>query len=334
MKYHTRNSIKRNLLFINSDTLSTMNTISTMYNEVVKGLGNPQKSLPSKFFYDKNGSELFESICEVEEYYLTRTELRIMEMNIQEISNLLGEQVQLIELGSGSSRKTRILLNNLEKLDSYVPVDISSKFLAETVEKLKAEYPALQIIPKVTDYTRPFNLPGTAQNTIKIVFFPGSTIGNFTIERARSFIRIIADVVGGDGGLLIGFDLKKDTRTLENAYNDSEGVTAAFNKNILLRLNRELGADFNPEYFEHRAFYNEMESRMEMHLVSLAEQKVRVNGAEFHFSKEESIHTENSHKYSIDEFRELSTPHFEPVKTWTDSDNKFCVQLLKKNRRK
>ncbi|MAO65987.1 MAG: L-histidine N(alpha)-methyltransferase [Balneola sp.] len=301
-----------------------------MLEEVLQGLKEPQKSLPSKYFYDKRGSELFEQICELDEYYPTRTELSIMRDNIDEITDQLGSKIQLIELGSGSSLKTRLLLDHLPEINSYVPVDISNDFLADVVENLQREYPLLDIIPVAADYTKPFDLPEADLDARRVAYYPGSTIGNFTKEKAADFIALLADLLGDNGGLLIGFDLLKDRDTLINAYDDAKGVTAKFNKNILRRINRELAADFDVDSFEHRAFFNEEKSRIEMHLVSQKDQQVDIMGTVIHFSKGETIHTENSHKYSLESFREITAPHFQPQKTWTDKKEMFTVQFLTK----
>ncbi len=299
-----------------------------MLNDVLEGLRKSQKTLPSKYFYDKKGSELFESICNLEEYYLTRTELEVMEENIHEITKKLGDHVQLIELGSGSSVKTRLLLNNLEHIASYVPVDISEEFLEEVTENLKNEYPDLIIKPVSADYTKPFDLPESKPGIKKIIYFPGSTIGNFTKEKANRFIASIADLVGENGGLLIGFDLIKDRDTLIAAYDDSKGITAAFNKNILAHINRELDADFDLNQFEHRAVFNEEASRIEMHLVSKIEQQIKIGGSEIQFFEGETIHTENSHKYSLASFRVMTAPYFEKALSWTDKQELFAIQYL------
>lgn len=308
-------------------TKQSMRT-SQMLDEVLQGLQKPQKTLPSKYFYDKRGSELFEQICELDEYYLTCTELKIMKVNIHEIVDALGAPIQLIELGSGSSTKTRLLLDNVENIYSYVPVDISEDFLEEVADELQNEYPLLDIKPIAADYTKPFELPGTPDNVRKIAYYPGSTIGNFTKEKAQDFIKLISELVGKEGGLLIGFDLLKDRDTLLAAYNDSEGITAAFNKNILQRVNRKLGADFSLGQFAHKAIFNEEESRIEMHLVSLEDQIVNIDGMKIYFKEEETIHTENSHKYSIESFRKLTEPNLKPYKKWIDEEEKFCVQFL------
>lgn len=310
-------------------TLEKTNVSAEMLSDVLEGLQQPQKTLPSKYFYDQKGSELFEQITELDEYYLTRTELQIMQGNIQKIANSLGEKIQLVELGSGSSFKTRLLLNHLEQIHSYVPVDISKNFLDEVAENLRVEFPDLKINPVATDYTRSLELPETPDGVNRIIYFPGSTIGNFTKEHAEEFIGLIANSIHQNGGLLIGFDLVKDREALLAAYDDSEGVTAQFNKNILRRINRELGADFDLHQFDHQAIFNEDKSRIEMYLVSKSVQVVHIIGEEISFEKGETIHTENSHKYTLSSFREMTKPYFEHVITWTDANDYFAVQYLK-----
>lgn len=301
---------------------------SEMLREVLEGLRKQQKTLPSKYFYDKRGSELFEQICELGEYYPTRTELSIMKNNIKDIAEYLGSNLQLIELGSGSSLKTRMLLDHLSNIHSYVPVDISDDFLFSVAENLQSEYPLLDINPVSVDYTKPFNLPDKDNDVRRLVYYPGSTIGNFTQEEARDFIAQISNLIGENGGLLIGFDLIKDQDTLIAAYDDKHGVTAEFNKNLLHRINRELDANFDVEQFEHKAIFNEEKNRIEMHLMSLVDQSVGILGNSIRFNRRETIHTENSHKYSLQSFKELTKPHFKSVKTWTDKKNMFAVQYL------
>ncbi len=303
-------------------------TSSAMLTEVLEGLQKPQKTLPSKYFYDKRGSELFEKICTLDEYYLTRTELEIMQHNIREITSTLGKHVQLIELGSGSSLKTRLLLDHLDDIHSYVPVDISEEFLQNVTRDLQKEYPDLLIEPIAADYTKPFDLSESPEGVKKLFYFPGSTIGNFTRQKAADFIGLISNLIQEKGGLLIGFDLIKDREKLIAAYDDSKGVTAAFNKNILVRINRELNADFDPDQFKHRAVFNEKESRIEMHLVSLEEQSVTICREVICFEEGETIHTENSHKYSLRSFREMSAPFFKNVQTWMDDEQLFAIQFL------
>jgi dimethylhistidine N-methyltransferase len=305
-------------------------TINThMLDEVLETLSRPQKCLPSKYFYDERGSRLFEQICDLEEYYPTDADLEIMSKNISAITDQLGSGIELIELGSGSSRKTRLLLEELQDLAAYMPVDISEEFLKGVADQLRADYPGLTVIPIAADYTRPFQIPDAAQPyTKRVAYYPGSTIGNFTPENARNFLGVINSLVQPDGGLLVGVDLKKDKEILERAYNDSQGITAAFNKNILIRLNRELGADFKVDQYEHRAFFNEEEGRIEMHLVSQQDQTVTIDHAEFFIQQGETIHTENSYKYTLEEFEELVAPHFTVEQVWTDRHDYFSVQYL------
>ncbi|MEX0994410.1 MAG: L-histidine N(alpha)-methyltransferase, partial [Balneolaceae bacterium] len=299
-----------------------------MFKEVVEGMSRPAKILPTKYLYDQRGSELFDQICEVDEYYPTDTEISIMKKNIGEMTDLLGRGVRLIEFGSGSSFKTRLLLDHLEELSGYIPVEISGKFLRKAVRRLREEYPGLQIYPVVADYTQPFELPENGSGRKNVVYFPGSTIGNFRPEKAREFLRRIAVLTGSDGGLLIGVDLKKDRKILEAAYNDADGVTAAFNKNILVRFNRELNADFDIDRFAHRAFYNEAKGRIEMHLVSLTEQNIHIGNTTFHLKEGETLHTENSYKYTTEEFKKLASGIFDVTKIWVDDAEYFSVQYL------
>jgi dimethylhistidine N-methyltransferase len=307
----------------------TETTNTAMRDDVLETLSRPQKCLPSKYFYDERGSELFERICELDEYYLTDADLEIMRDNIDEIVDRIGKEVELIELGSGSSRKSRLLLDHLEDIAAYFPVDISESFLKQTTEQLRKDYPELEIVPIAADYTQPFQLPDASESyRHRVAYYPGSTIGNFTPENARNFLGVIRQLILPDGGLLIGVDLKKDRSVLETAYNDSQGVTAAFNKNILLRLNRELGADFEVDQYAHKAFFNEGESRIEMHLVSQKDQEVHIDHADFFIGEGESIHTENSYKYSLDAFEELVAPHFNVEQVWTDRRDYFSVQYL------
>lgn len=302
-----------------------------MREEIMEGLRQPQKMIPSKFFYDERGSELFEKITGLDEYYPTRTEKKILKKNIDAITDRIGSDSVLVELGSGSSTKTRLLLDHLPDLAAYVPVDISQDYLLETVRSLKQEYPDLIIKPVCADYTKPFGIPDIGRPfDYYVLFYPGSTIGNFRPERAQQFLETISRLLVPGGGLLIGVDLKKDPSLLEAAYNDTEGVTAEFNKNMLSRLNRELDADFDIEQFKHRAFYNEAEGRIEMHLVSLCDQSARLNGEIVRFEKGETIHTENSYKYSLDEFAALVSDWFEVEKVWTDEEGLFSLQYLVK----
>ena len=310
--------------------LNETNVLNGLYTNIISGLEKHQKELPSKYFYDERGSELFELICNLDEYYPTDCEIEIMNDNIAEISSLVGSNVQLIELGSGSSIKTRLLLENLKNIAMYVPVDISSDYLKTIVAQLQEDYPDIPIRPVAADYTEPFQFPQTSKSEKKVIYFPGSTIGNFTKTAARMFLNNLGSKLDNHDGLLIGVDLKKDINVLEAAYNDCKGITAEFNKNILRRINRELGSNFNIENFEHRAHYNSTAGRIEMHLCSTKNQLVQINGRSFSFSKGESIHTENSHKYTVKEFEELVSESFTRVKTWTDSRSYFSVHYFEK----
>lgn len=301
----------------------------SMMTEVLQGLQKKQKAIPGKYFYDERGSDLFEQITRLEEYYPTRRELEIMQDHLAEITSQIGEHSILVELGSGSSRKTRLLLDALPGLAGYVPVDISETYLAEVVQTLKKEYPDLIIKPVCADYTQPFQVPEFNHSSNNyVLFYPGSTIGNFRPEEARRFLATLSKILDPEEGMLIGVDLKKDKEMLEAAYNDRKGITAEFNKNVLIRLNRELEADFDPDHFRHHAFYNEREGRVEMHLISDKDQTVTIGKEQIRFNKGESIHTENSYKYSPDEFKELVRPWFSVQRVWMDKHNHFSVQYL------
>lgn len=296
--------------------------------EVLAGLGAKQKTLSPKFFYDERGSTLFDEITRLPEYYLTGTELAIMRRHVGEIAGLVGPQASLIEFGSGSSTKTRILLEHLDRLAAYVPVDISREHLLAAAAGVAADFPHIEVLPVAADFTRPFELPTPRVMPLRnIVYFPGSTIGNFTPAAALELLRVMHHEAAEDGALLIGVDLKKDKAILERAYNDSEGVTAAFNLNLLERLNREFGGNFALDGFEHCAVYNEELGRIEMHLVSLREQAVSIGGEVFHFAEGETIRTEYSHKYTLEEFGAMARhAGFEITEAWTDERNLFSVQ--------
>lgn len=307
------------------------NTASAFEEDVLEGLMKDQKSLPSKYFYDERGSELFEQICELEEYYPTDAELEILENYSDQISAEIGPKCLIIEFGSGSSTKTRLLLQKLDDVAGYVPVDISKDFLMEEADKLQNEFPGLNIQPVAADYTKPFEIYSNGRAEKRVIFFPGSTIGNFIPNRARDFLYQSAELLKSSDGLLIGVDLKKDTEILNKAYNDEKGVTAEFNKNLLGRMNRELGADFDLDKFTHRAFYNEEEGRVEMYLMSLEDQNVIVAGEQIDFKKGEMIHTENSYKYSTEEFSELISKKFDLKQSWYDSEHLFSVHYFEKS---
>jgi len=298
--------------------------------EVLNGLRKPQKELPSKYFYDEKGSHLYERICALDEYYIPRTEAAIMESNIEDVAELLESRVLLIEYGCGNCAKTRVLLDHLLEPAAFIPVDISREQLLRTAKELVSEYPNLEVLPVCADYTSGFELPSVKQPSYRrVIYFPGSTIGNFDLIPAKHFLEHIAMVCGPGGGLLIGVDLKKDISVLHRAYNDNEGVTAAFNLNLLERINRELDCDFQLDWFEHYAFYNPRESRVEMHLVSLREQTVHLDNVTIPFARGESIWTESSYKFNLDEFEQMAAAAGLKVeRIWTDEQQWFSVQYL------
>lgn len=298
--------------------------------EVTAGLSRPLKELPPKYFYDERGSELFEAICELPEYYLTRAELALMRGHAHEMARHLGPGCAVIEYGSGSGRKTRILLAALNPV-AYVPIDIAREQLRVTAQELAGEFPGLPVTAVCADYSRALKLPQLAGPPARrrVIYFPGSTIGNLSLPEAARFLANARRLAQPGGAMLVGVDLKKDAARLNAAYNDARGVTAAFNLNLLARINRELGADFGLAAFRHHAFYNGALGRIEMHLVSLKDQRVRVGGAAFAFRGGETIHTENSYKYSLDEFHALArSAGFEPVRSWTDGERQFAVHYL------
>ncbi|HXJ51982.1 MAG TPA: L-histidine N(alpha)-methyltransferase [Burkholderiales bacterium] len=293
---------------------------------MIAGLALPQKALPPKYFYDDPGSRLFERICRLPEYYLTRTELALTKANIAAIARFAGRGCELVEYGSGESLKTRLLIRALRPA-AYLPVDISQAALRGAAERLGREFPWLEIVPVNGDFSRPVELPRS--RAPRVVYFPGSTIGNLSPEEAHAFLSMTR---GQAARMLVGVDLRKAATTLHAAYNDSRRVTAAFNLNLLARINRELGADFDPKSFEHYAFYNAAAGRIEMHLVSLTRQNVRIGRHRFAFEAGESIHTENSYKYSIEGFRALAAAAgYLGEKTWTDRRGLFALHALRAN---
>jgi dimethylhistidine N-methyltransferase len=296
--------------------------------EVLHGLARSHKELPCKYFYDERGARLFEQICELPEYYLTRCELAILARHAADVARLLGPGCVLVEYGSGAGRKTRLLLDRLPTAAAYVPVDISREQLLRSAGQLARRYPALEVVPLCADFTRPFTLPPLQHpGARRAVYFSGSTIGNFGPAEALALLARIARLCGPGGGLLIGVDLQKEARILEPAYNDRQGVTAAFNLNLLARINRELGADFDLERFEHRAFYDARHGRIEMHLVSRQAQLVHLGGATVRLAAGETIRTEYSYKYSREDFARLSAAAgLEVRQVWTDEQGLFSVQ--------
>jgi dimethylhistidine N-methyltransferase len=302
--------------------------------DVLAGFSRLPKSLPCKYLYDEEGARLFEAICQLPEYYPTRTEMAILQQNINAIAAIIGPRANLVDLGSGSGQKTRLLLDHLEQPASYCPVDVAHQQLLECSSQLISEYPGLAVEPVCADYTAPFRLPALPPGSGPItLFFPGSTIGNFEPAEAVSFLRRMAGLCGEDGGLLIGVDLKKSSQVLNPAYNDSQGVTARFNLNLLARANRELHAGFVLPQFRHHAFYHESAGRIEMHLVSRRLQCVPVDGTAFTFARGESIVTEHSYKYTIGQFRDLAArASLEVTRCWTDDRRWFSVQYLRRRR--
>lgn len=303
-----------------------------LLSEVLTGLTAPQKTLPCKYFYDQKGSQLFDKICELAEYYPTRTEISILDQSAREISDKVGPKITLIELGSGSSSKTENLLQKIDEVQRYVPIDISREHLMEASERIAGRFPHIEVWPICADMNEEVSLPDDIDTTSKrVLFFPGSTVGNFEHESQIAFLsrmrRLCANV--GDQ-LLIGIDLIKDIKTLEAAYNDAEGVTSEFNLNILQRINTELGADFKIDHFIHRAVFNKVKSRIEMHLVSVTDQVVQIQEEKFQFDSNESICTEYSHKFTIDGFVQMAQPiGWELEQAWTDKDQLFAVLLLR-----
>lgn len=300
--------------------------------DVVAGLSLANKALPPKYFYDARGSELFEAICVLPEYYPTRAELALMQAHIEDIARFAGEGgkagIELIEYGSGASTKTRILIGRLRP-ETYVPVDISVSALRGAAVQLEAEFPWLNIRAVTGDFGRPLAIPAFGGAGRKLVYFPGSTIGNLTREEALAFLHMTRGQVGAGGAMLIGVDLKKDPNMLHAAYNDARGVTAQFNLNLLHRINRELGGTFVAQKFSHYAFYNAPMGRIEMHLASLEPQAVDIGRHRFFFTAGESIHTENSCKYSAEEFRALAAQAgFRGEEFWTDPDGLFSLHGL------
>jgi L-histidine N-alpha-methyltransferase len=296
---------------------------------VLAGFASPQRSIPCRFFYDAAGSELFEEIAKLEEYYPTRVEASLLEAHGAEIAELVGRYRVLIEFGSGSSRKTSLLIGALGRIPAYIPIDIAAESLKEAAAWLSEQHPGLTIVPQIADFTRTRTLPQIARRKKRLGFFSGSTIGNLTHKEARAFLANAARLLGKASAFLIGVDLKKSTSILIPAYNDAKGVTAAFNLNLLARINRELDGDINISRFAHDAVYNERDGRVEMYLVSLCRQTVHVVGRAFTFAEGERIHTENSHKYTVGEFQALaSASGWQPLTAWIDPDQLFSLHLL------
>jgi len=307
---------------------STDDAVDEFYREVIEGLGRHQRSIPPKYFYDSKGALLFETICEQPEYYPTITELAILRENAGEIAASVGAGRVLIEPGCGSCDKVRLLLDAMQP-HVYVPVDISCAQLQVAAANIAEDFEWLEVHAVCADITDGMEIPELNGNAGRLVFYPGSSIGNFEPDDAVAFLALLAKTAGQGGHLLVGIDLEKDHAILNAAYNDANGVTAEFNLNVLQRINRELDADFDIDAFSHRAFYNEAASRIEMHLVSTCRQSVRIDGHTFDFGAGDTIHTENSYKYSDASFRRLAlAAGLEPVECWTDADGLFGLHLL------
>jgi len=299
--------------------------------EVLAGLTAEPKTLPAKFFYDSTGSRLFERITHLPEYYPTRTELEILKSHAADIARLLPQQSALIEFGSGSGKKASILLRAAPHVAAYLPVDISSEFLHHEAEVLRRNFPNLAVVPIDADFLQPFELPPDVTKLPRAGFFPGSTIGNFEPHEACTFLRNAGRILGAGAVFIVGVDLVKDRAVLNAAYNDAAGVTAKFNLNVLARINRELGANFNLKCFEHHAFFNRERSRIEMHLASIRRQKVKICGETIEFRPGETIHTESSYKYTIKSFAALARGAGWTVKaSWTDPNKYFAVYALRR----
>jgi dimethylhistidine N-methyltransferase len=300
---------------------------SDFLSDVIAGLSSDPRTLPCKYFYDARGAALFQKICELPEYYITRTEIDILDRHRREIAAHLGTNIELIGLGTGAGTKTRILIEALEKPAVYIPVDISKKQLRESTALFQQIFPDLEILPVCADYLQSVVLPSPRRKAArKIVYFPGSTIGNFEPHEATDFLRRIANLCGDEGGLLIGVDLRKDRHVLEAAYNESAGVTAKFNLNLLARANRELGANFDLRQWHHHAIYNSREGRIEMYLISETRQRVHIEDRQFDFRAGEKILTEYSYKHTPEGFAALArNAGFEFQKMWSDEARLFGV---------
>jgi L-histidine Nalpha-methyltransferase len=298
-------------------------------NAVIDGLSQDRKTIPPKFFYDERGSQLFDAICKQPEYYLPDVERELLLDSIEEIAQLCGTGRVIIEPGAGRLIKIRLLLDRLQP-GAFVPMDISGKFLKSSMQELAQDYPWLPIHAACVDFTHSMPVPELVPDEPRLVFFPGSSLGNFHHDEAVTFLRMVRETLGTDGMLLIGVDTKKPTPILNAAYNDEAGVTAQFNLNLLRRINHELDTDLDPRNFDHRAYYNSELGRIEMHLVSRQEQQIRIDGHHFEFSRGESVHTECSYKYTPAEFISLATEAgLSKVKHWLAKDGLFCVYLLK-----
>ncbi len=296
--------------------------------DVIAGLSQQPKQLPPKYFYDETGSKLFEQITLLPEYYPTRTELRILRDRGSDIAAAIPQNAALVEFGAGATTKVRLMLHACS-FGAYVPVDISGDFLNDQAEGLRKDFPKLNVFPVTADFTKPFALPSEVRDMPKVGFFPGSTIGNFDPHEACAFLRSARTILGDGATMIVGVDLEKDERLLHAAYNDAAGVTGMFNSNVLVRINRELGGNFDISAFVHRAIYNRERHRIEMHLIAKKAQTVRILGRTFTFRAGETIHSESSYKYSLDRFAALARGSgWTPRASWTDENEMFSVHAL------
>lgn len=306
--------------------------IDDMRGEVIRGLSADRKTLPPKFFYDEIGAQLFERICELDEYYLTRAEVEILRAHADEIAQIGGPGCTLVEYGSGAGTKVRVLFDALDRPAAYVPIDLSTEQLNRVAVDLRGAYPHLRVEPICADYARRIELPATLGDGRRLVFFPGSTIGNFHPPEAAAFLGRIRETLGADGALILGVDRRKCAAILDAAYDDAAGITAEFNRNVLRRINRDLGADFELADFRHRAVFNDAESRVEMHLETSRELSVRIDDRRFDFARGETIWTESSYKYDEERLATLvGAAGFQIARLWTDSRDYFWVCVLVAN---
>lgn len=298
--------------------------------DVVRGLTATPKRVPAKYFYDDTGSLLFERITDLPEYYPTRCEMSILRNQANEIAKLIPDGAALVEFGAGANKKARILLKAAPQLAAYVPVDICGEMIERESAELRSDFPEIKVLPVTADFTKPFELPAEVNGAPRVGFFPGSTIGNFEPHEAATFLAHTGKILGPGALLVIGVDLIKPAEVLKAAYNDQAGVTAKFNLNLLKRINRELGGTFKLDCFEHHAFYNRERNRIEMHLASLKRQKVKVAGETIDFRAGETIHTENSYKYSVKSLTALARGvGWQPVAAWTDANSYFSIQAFR-----
>jgi L-histidine N-alpha-methyltransferase len=318
----------------NKPSAASAQANNELVSQVVAGLKKPQKELSPVWFYDERGSFLFDQICELPEYYLTRAEAEIMRQHAADMAQYVGRDAAIVELGSGTSLKTRLLLDQIEMPATYVPVDIAREHLLDAAATIARDYPDLRVVPICADFTASFDLPPYITSASRrVVYFPGSTIGNFAPSQARALLASVRRLIGTSGGLLIGVDLRKDPHVLRRAYNDEAGVTAEFNINMLRHLNRELGADFDLKSFEHAAVWVDDKSRIEMHLISKSDQRVHIGDTEIQLRRGEHIRTEYSHKYTLDSFADLAAAADLCVeRVWMDAEQRFSVQWLEPRR--